>query len=87
MCFVLFINRNVAGLIIALQVTKGHEGRGIGSLVIRALTRKLGDMGHNVSCNVLPDNINSTKLFRKLGYQIIGTNHFLFNLLSNRNTL
>lgn len=44
-----FLHRNITGQLAVLQVADAYRGRGLGSLVCRAITRKLGEMGEEVN--------------------------------------
>jgi ribosomal protein S18 acetylase RimI-like enzyme len=55
----------------ALQVMTGFERRGLGSLVTRALSKKLAGIGRDTLALVFVDNKASIGMFEKLGFRRI----------------
>lgn len=70
-------HRNVGGQLFVLQVAEGHAGRGLGSLVCRAISRKVAEMGDDVWAHVFSGNERAMRLFRRIGFEIVDTNHFV----------
>jgi ribosomal protein S18 acetylase RimI-like enzyme len=60
------------GTIGALQVMDSYARRGLGSLVTRALAKKLAEIGRDTLALVDLDNNASIGMFEKLGFQKIG---------------
>ncbi|EDW03848.1 GH11461 [Drosophila grimshawi] len=54
-----------------LQVVETHKRLGLGSLMVRYLSRKISDLGDEVLAPVVTENTASRKLFEKLGFQKI----------------
>lgn len=51
-----------------LQVKETHYRKGLGRLVVIALSRRLAEDGHDVAAAVLTENNPSRSLFRGLGF-------------------
>ncbi|XP_034667480.1 uncharacterized protein LOC117900992 [Drosophila subobscura] len=54
-----------------LQVLESHKRLGLGSLMVRALSKKINDLGESVVAPVVPENIASRTMFEKLGFRNI----------------
>lgn len=59
------------GLLGFLQVDDDHLRQGLGLLVCKALTKKLGEMGLDVCACVALDNVASVRLFERIGFTLI----------------
>lgn len=70
------------GFICALQTDKDHYGRGYGSLVTKAISKQISQMGHNVFSGIFEQNTASKCLFEKLGYKLIGKVHWVCTKLN-----
>lgn len=55
-----------------LQTDKDHFGHGYGSLVTKALSKRIAEMGHDLYTGIFEVNKASRTLFEKLGYRTIG---------------
>lgn len=73
-CFHFFplISSFPIGLLGALQTDERFYCRGYGSLVMRSLSKKVAEMGHDVYTSVLESNIPSRSLFHKHGFIFVG---------------
>lgn len=69
----LFVSINLirfsTGLLLALQTDKGHYGHGYGSLVTKALSKIIAEMGYDIIGGVFDVNIASRTLFERLGFK------------------
>lgn len=65
------------GVLGALQVDSQHVGKGYGSIVCRAITKRLGDMGHDAFTCVGQDNAPSNRVFLSAGYKVIDKTYWL----------
>lgn len=54
----------------AIQVVNDQLGKGYGSIVCRAITKKLGEMGEDVFAAVGEHNIPSNKMFTRAGFTV-----------------
>ncbi|XP_064540979.1 uncharacterized protein LOC135430297 [Drosophila montana] len=54
-----------------LQVLESHKRLGLGSLMVRYLSKKISEMGDEVLAPVVTENTPSRKMFEKLGFQKI----------------
>ncbi|BFF95889.1 uncharacterized protein DMAD_13196 [Drosophila madeirensis] len=54
-----------------LQVLESHKRLGLGNLMVRALSKKINDLGEPVVAPVVPQNTASRRMFEKLGFQQI----------------
>ncbi|ALC38140.1 maker400 [Drosophila busckii] len=54
-----------------LQVKDSHKRLGLGSLMVRYLSKKILELEEEVLAAVLPDNIASYNMFKKLGFECI----------------
>ncbi|XP_022214706.2 uncharacterized protein LOC111069116 [Drosophila obscura] len=59
-----------------LQVLESHKRLGLGSLMVRALSKKINDLGDSVVAPVVPQNTASRSMFEKLGFQQIDTGYW-----------
>lgn len=69
-----------AGPLGALQVDEKHLNRGLGTLIGAAISKKVGEMGHDCCGCVNEDNAPSRVLFSKLGYKVIANAYWLRTL-------
>ena len=66
-------DKNENKWIISYLIDPNYHGKGLGTLILKLLEEKLNDFpesfkGRNLVGIVIPDNIASIKIFRKLGY-------------------
>lgn len=54
-----------------LQVVKEFCGRGIGTLVSKALSRKIAASGQGIGACIMETNTVSLAIFKKLGFSIV----------------
>lgn len=55
----------------AIHVDQNYMGKGYGTLVCRAIAKKLGEMGEDVFATVRPANVPSNKMFSKIGFKVV----------------
>lgn len=67
------LNRTQTGSIGALYVHPDYRRRGYGSLVVRAISKIIGERGDDVIACVDEPNTPARKLFEKLGFSVVGT--------------
>ncbi|EDW03851.1 GH11464 [Drosophila grimshawi] len=63
--------RQPIGALSLLQVLETHKRLGLGSLMVRYLSRKISDLGDEVMAPVITENTASRQMFEKLGFQKI----------------
>uniref|UniRef100_A0A182QV71 N-acetyltransferase domain-containing protein n=1 Tax=Anopheles farauti TaxID=69004 RepID=A0A182QV71_9DIPT len=56
------------------------QRKGYGSLVIKALARRLAEQGHSTYASVRRTNTASRRLFEKLGFRVVGEASWLKNM-------
>lgn len=66
-----------AGFLGALQVKDSYKRRGLGSLVVKVMAKKLAAMGHDTTALVGEANLPSRKLFESLGFKLLDTAYWL----------
>lgn len=59
------------GTLLALQTDKNQFGRGYGSLVTKAISKQIAEMGYDIYAGVSDTNVASKALFGKLGFKPI----------------
>lgn len=79
---VLFLipNRLQAGVLGAVQVDENYLKRGLGTVVLKAITKQLAENGHDSSAAVSVDNVPSQALFKKAGFRKVDTAFWLRTL-------
>lgn len=65
------------GILGTLQTDESYLGHGYGSLVTKALSKIIAEMGYDVNTSILQNNIPSRKLFEKLGFELVGDVHWI----------
>lgn len=60
-----------------MQTDDKFYGKGYGGLVLRCLSKKIAELGHDVFGGVLKDNAASLSLFRKHGFEILEVFHLI----------
>lgn len=60
------------GLLGALQTDEQYFGKGYGSLVIKGISKKIAQRGHDIYAGVIEENAPSRGLFGKLGFVSVG---------------
>lgn len=60
-----------AGPLGALQVAEEFLGQGFGTLICKAITKKIGEMGEDVYACVGVENLPSIKTFERCGFKVI----------------
>lgn len=70
------------GLLGGLKTDEQYYGHGYGSLVTRALSRKIAELGDDVYSAIYLDNIPSHSLFKKLGFKPVGKVYFIQTKIS-----
>ncbi|XP_023031450.1 uncharacterized protein LOC111518548 [Drosophila willistoni] len=68
--------RHTNGSLGLLQVLESHRRLGLGSLMVRYLSKTISALGDVVQAPVVPENIPSRKMFEKLGFQSIDKIHW-----------
>lgn len=66
-----------AGLLGAMQVDDGFRRKGYGTLILKAITRKIGELGEDVCACVLTDNLPSIRTFENVGFQVVDSTFWL----------
>lgn len=66
-----FLHRLPSGSLGLLRVVDTHKRRGLGSLMVRYLSKKISELGDEVRAPVVTENTPSRKMFEKLGFQQI----------------
>lgn len=62
----------------ALQVDENHYRKGFGSIVTKAICRKIAmECDADVTSNIIHKNFKSLNLFQKLGFKDIDKNHWI----------
>ncbi|XP_017855290.1 uncharacterized protein LOC108608432 [Drosophila busckii] len=61
-----------------LQVRDTHKRLGLGSLMVRYLSKKISELGEEVLAPVVPVNMASRSMFEKLGFQSIDKVYWTF---------
>ncbi|EDW64938.1 uncharacterized protein [Drosophila virilis] len=69
--------RTQDGLLATLHVQNAYKRRGFGSLIVRALARRIADLGDDVTAEIYAENIPSVNMFNKLGFRVIDQCHWL----------
>lgn len=69
--------RCTTGPLLALQTNKDHFGHGYGSVVTRAISKQIAELGHDLYAGIFEENKPSRNLFEKLGYRSIGNFHWI----------
>lgn len=59
------------GFLGALQVKESHQRMGLGGVVLRSITKKIGEMDQDVMACVNPDNTPSKRLFDNCGFKVV----------------
>ncbi|XP_055918700.1 uncharacterized protein LOC129950806 [Eupeodes corollae] len=65
------------GFLGALQVKDTHQRMGLGSLVLRAITKKIGQMNQDVTACVGTQNTPSRKMFERCGFKVVDKAYWL----------
>lgn len=65
------------GLLLALQTDKDYYGRGYGALVVKAISKQIAEIGHDLHAGVFAENTPSRKLFERIGYTTTGNVHWV----------
>lgn len=58
----------------ALQTDDNYRGHGYASLVVKAISKRIAELGHDVYAGIFEDNIPSQRLFGKIGFRKVA--HF-----------
>lgn len=66
-----------------MQVLDTHMRRGLGSLVLKALARKLAEMGLDSCACVGADNLASIGTFEKAGFVVIDDAYWMRNIATD----
>lgn len=61
----------------ALQTDPNYYGQGYGALVLKHVSRKIAELGHDVYAGVFEANTPSRSLFSKLGFKERGIIHWI----------
>lgn len=56
----------------ALKTDEQYFGNGYGSLVVKGISKKIAQRGHDVYAGVVEENTPSRGLFGELGFEAIG---------------
>lgn len=74
---VAWVIKHAWGHLAMLQTEEEHKRKGYASLVIKALSKEIGEEGHWPIATVLLQNEKATNTFKKLGFSNIGICHFV----------
>lgn len=74
--------RRLSGLFSCLQTHDNYRKHGFGSLVTKALAKKVAEMGHDSYAGIADENISSKRLFEKIGFKAAGRLYWLRTELS-----
>lgn len=77
-----FILSLPTGIIGALETDANHHGHGYDSLVARALSKKIAEMGYNIYMPLHEDNTSYASLFSSLGFEPVGEVHWIVTKLN-----
>lgn len=61
----------------AIQVDSKHLGKGYGSIVCRAVTKRLAELGEDAFACVAEHNIRSNRMFSSAGFKVVDRAHWL----------
>ena len=61
----------------SLQTHKDYQKQGFGSLVTKALAKRVAELGYDSYTTIFDDNIASQNLFEKIGFQAKGRVYLL----------
>jgi len=61
-----------------LQVDNNYKRRGFGSLIVKALSRSIAALGHDVIAEIHYENMPSSEMFNKLGFEVIDQCHWVY---------
>lgn len=67
-----FYFRFPTGVVLHLQTVENHYGHGYGSLVTRAISKQVAELGHDIYASISEENKPSRALFAKLGFEQVG---------------
>lgn len=70
-------SRRLSGLFSGLQTHDSYRQHGFGSLVTKALAKKVAEMGHDSYAGIADENISSRRLFEKVGFRATGRLYWL----------
>lgn len=73
----LSILRLQAGPVGALQVADKHQGRGLGTVALQAITNQIAQLGHDIYGCVSRENHVSRNLFEKVGFKYVDDTYWL----------
>lgn len=75
--FILLSIRLPTGLLGALQTDEQHLAKGYGSMVVKDISKKIAQLGHDVHAGIFEENTPSRRLFEKLGFEAVGEVHWI----------
>lgn len=62
---------------VTLQTDDQHLGKGYARVVIKHMSKRIAEIGHDVYTDILEGNIPSRTLFGKLGFEEVGKIHYI----------
>lgn len=65
------LSRFTSGELLALQTDGMHYGHGYGSLVVKAISKQIARLDHDVYASGLDDNTPSKRLFEKIDFELV----------------
>lgn len=65
------------GLLGALQTDEQHFGKGYGTMVVKDISKKVAQSGHDIYAGIFEKNFPSRRLFEKLGFEAVGEVHWI----------
>ena len=62
----------------ALQVDDNHLRKGFGSIIAKALSKKIAlERDHDITAHIILNNTNSLSMFQKIGFKEIDSNNWI----------
>lgn len=75
-------SRHLGGALMALQTHDDYLKQGFGSLVTKALAKKVAELGYDPYATIFDDNIASRSLFEKIGFEVKGRLYLVYTKVS-----
>jgi GNAT superfamily N-acetyltransferase len=72
----LSVNRIEMGSFGSLQVDERFQRRGLGSLIVKVMSKRLAEQNKDITAGIVDDNFKSRQMFQKLGFKHIDDTHW-----------